>query len=217
MRKQSRTLSSPKESMEVFWVCFCLKEMVQNVLAIPAFPRLQSEGSLRCHALKGKKSLDILVKQNMKKIDVGQNIKEHCQLHRGMREALGPSCCSDCITNRKEPTGSHCTMANSPSWNFTTQEQIHPRTETNSHTAARELSNVVNSTKALRLCQHRLDLVGCHCNWPTTVSHVQPALMERSSSSGEALFFPSALKMLPSNPITLNWKVLIFTTRIHLS
>lgn len=56
MRKQSRTSSSPKESMEVFWVCFCLKEMVQNVLAIPAFPRLQSEGSLRCHALKGKES-----------------------------------------------------------------------------------------------------------------------------------------------------------------
>jgi len=107
MRKQSRTSSSPKESMEVFWVCFCLKEMVQNVLAIPAFPRLQSEGSLRCHALKGKKSLDILVKQNMKKIDVGQNIKEHCQLHRGMREALSPSGCSDCTAadpNRKEPT-----------------------------------------------------------------------------------------------------------------
>lgn len=64
--------------------------MVQNVLAIPTFPRSQSEGPLRCHALKGKKSLDILVKQNIKKIDVGQNIKERCQLYRGMHETFRP-------------------------------------------------------------------------------------------------------------------------------
>lgn len=91
MRKHSRTWSSsPKESIKVFWVCFCLKEMVQNVLAIPTFPRLQSEGPPRCHALKGKKSLDILVKQNIKKIDVGQNIKERCQLYWEMHETFKP-------------------------------------------------------------------------------------------------------------------------------
>lgn len=76
--------------MQVFGRCFHLKEMVQNVLAIPTFPRLQSEGPLRCHALKGKKSLDILVKQNIKKIDVGQNIKECCQQYWGMHETFKP-------------------------------------------------------------------------------------------------------------------------------
>lgn len=64
---------------------------MQTALAIPAFPRLQSEGPLKCHALKGKKSLDILVRQNIKKIDVSQNIKEHCQLYWGMHETFKPS------------------------------------------------------------------------------------------------------------------------------